>query len=354
VTLQLYVLRQLLGSITFSVVGIGMIVLPSIAVQAVQKLGAMSLSAVFGYLPLVAVELVPYLLPMAFLLAVVATYGRLAAERELIAVRMAGIHPARVVLPGVAVAALLVAFTDHLVSEVSPEWKYQRRNFIRLAEMNVLENLPVGQTRYDFDTFSLQAERNPTRGVFEGVLLDLVLEGRDQTITAERAVLDVREGHLVLELTGADVLTEDVKLFNETLSLSVPLERVFKDRRMSRNQPKFNPSSRLRQLLASGELPDGVETSDVIYEIHSRHALAATYLLFLLLGVPTGIALRSGTQLGAFTGAIGYAFLYYILAMRLGKELAVFQVVPAEAAAWSTDLLFLLAGAVFSYRTLWR
>ena len=40
------------------------------------------------------------------------------------------------------------------------------------------------------------------------------------------------------------------------------------------------------------------------------------------IGIPTGIVLRSNTGLGAFTGAIGYAFLYYVLAMRLGKVLS--------------------------------
>ena len=64
--------------------------------------------------------------------------------------------------------------------------------------------------------------------------------------------------------------------------------------------------------------------------------------------------LRSGTQLGAFTGAVGYAFLYYVLAMRLGKQLALAEVVPPSVAAWATDGLFFVFGAVIFYRALWR
>ena len=353
VTLQLYVLRQLLVSIGFSLAGIGVIVLPTIAIQAIHKLGAVSLGAVVGYLPLVVVELVPYLLPMSFLLGVVATFGRLAAERELVAIRMAGIHPARVTLPALGLAVVFALVTDYLVSEVSPEWKYQRRNFVRMAEMDVLENLPVGETQFQFGTSSLQAERNPAKGVFEGVLLDLALEGRNQTVTAERVRLDVREGLLVLELTEAHFLNEDAKVSNRNPTYSVPLERVFPDRTKSRDRPKYHPSSRLRRQLATGEHP-GAEPEEIVYEIQARHALSATYLLFLLLGVPTGIVLRSGTQLGAFTGAIGYAFLYYVLALRLGKELAGAGAVPPGVAAWSTDLLFLVVGGFLFVRTLWR
>ena len=65
--------------------------------------------------------------PMAFLLGVEATYGRLAAERELVAIRMAGIHPARLALPAVAIAAVLTLFTDFLLADVTPAWTYIQR-----------------------------------------------------------------------------------------------------------------------------------------------------------------------------------------------------------------------------------
>ena len=85
-----------------------------------------------------------------------------------------------------------------------------------------------------------------------------------------------------------------------------------------------------------------------------RRALSLAYLLFLMLGIPTGIGLRSSTQLGAFTGAISYAFLYYVLTLRVGKELALAETLPPVLAAWSTNLMFALAAVVFFYRALWR
>jgi lipopolysaccharide export LptBFGC system permease protein LptF len=64
--------------------------------------------------------------------------------------------------------------------------------------------------------------------------------------------------------------------------------------------------------------------------------------------------LRSATPLGAFTGAVGYAFLYYVLALRLGQVLSETGAVPALVAAWATNGIFLLVGAVFFFRALWR
>jgi len=106
-------------------------------------------------------------------------------------------------------------------------------------------------------------------------------------------------------------------------------------------------------MVASGEL-DERDDRNYRYEIHRRYALSMTYVLFLLLGIPPGILLRSGTQLAAFVGAMGYAFLYYVLAFRLGEILKDSEVLTPVLAAWSTNLLFLVAGAVLCFRTLWR
>ncbi|MEQ1894247.1 MAG: LptF/LptG family permease, partial [Planctomycetota bacterium] len=116
---------------------------------------------------------------------------------------------------------------------------------------------------------------------------------------------------------------------------------------------KYLLSSEMARELAGDELVLE-KRSTYRYEIQRRHALAATYFLFLLLGIPTGIALRSSTQLGAFTGALGYAFVYYVLAERLGKVLAATGAVSPLVAAWATNALFLLAGMVFFVRTLLR
>ena len=351
-TLQLYVLRQLLGGFCFSALGMLMIVLPSIAIQAIHKLKGVSLSVVVEYLPMVIVVLVPYLLPMAFLLGVVATYGRLAAERELIGIRMAGIHPARLSLPAIAVAAVLSLGTDFLLGEVCPSWKYNQRTFMRRSQEKLLRSFERGRSEIDTGNFYLKSDR-VEGNVRYGVTVEFEHEGERRVIDAEKATLQVHEDLLVIKLAGAQVLTESAKFVIESPTFSISLDDLIPMSSIDRSPAKYNPSSALRRELREGD-PTPEREHELVYQIHSRHALSMTYLLFLLLGVPTGIRLRSSTQLGAFSGAIGYAFIYYILAMRLGKELALSNAVPALAAAWATDVLFLAVGAVFFVRTLWR
>ena len=88
--------------------------------------------------------------------------------------------------------------------------------------------------------------------------------------------------------------------------------------------------------------------------MRKRSLIPIIYIIFLLLGSATGLLLRSGTQLGAMTFAIGYAFLYFILNMELGKELVHLGVVAPEFAAWIANLIYLVAGVWLARRVLWR
>jgi len=353
VILQLYILRQLLTSIAFSIAGIGLVVLPTITVQAIHKLGAVSMVAVFRFLPLVMVELIPYLLPIAFLLGVVATYGRMAAERELVAIRMAGIHPARIALPGIVIALGLSFWTAHLLSSVSPEWKYQQRNFARHADIDAFQNFAGGRTELEFGDSSLKAGR-AYGNVFEEVLLDLTGDdGKPLTVSAARAELLIQDGMLYIKLEDAYVSSESGWVENERPFWSRPMDELFPFKAKDKTRPKFMSSSEMAVVMAEGELEPS-RVNEFVFEIHRRRALSVTYLIFLLIGIPTGIALRSSTQLGAFTGAVVYAFLYYVLAMRLGQELALNGTIPPVVAAWTTNGLFVLVGCVLLYRTLWR
>ena len=346
-------LRQLLASVAFAIAGLAVIVLPTIAIQAVNKLGAITLGTVATYLPLVVAELVPYLLPMAFLLAVVATYGRLAADRELIAIKMAGIHPARLALPGLLVALALALGTDHLLSDVSPGLKYDRTNLLVDADVSRFLSAMNGRNVLTFGKNVLKSEGN--RGNVR-TNVELEMEGKDGELIkliASEARLDVEGDGLVVTLKDAAYVSEALSASSAEWRNTWKLSELFPSQPKDRDKAKYMTSAEMRAELAGTRLEEA-KRDEFRYEIQRRHALSATYLLFLLLGLPTGVVLRSSTQLGAFTGAVGYAFVYYVLALRLGKFAALNGAIAPGLAAWATDGLFLAVGLVFFVRALWR
>jgi lipopolysaccharide export LptBFGC system permease protein LptF len=347
--IQLYVLRQLLVSIAFSVAGLSVIVLPTVAIQAVNKLGAISVGTVGRYLPLVVAELVPSLLPIAFILAVVATYGRLAAERELIAIKMAGIHPGKLAWPAFAVALPMVLGTNYLLGEVSPNLKYAQRNVIREADVSRFEASLEGRNVVTFGKNVLKSE-STVGNLRRNVEFDLELEGEKRVkILAAEARLEIEGEYLVARMKDMRLLTEDMSSFNEAPVRTWKLSELFKTQPKDRSKPKYQTTSELLDALERGDLPPE-RRGEARFEVHRRRALSVTYFLFLLLGVPTGIALRSSTQLAAFTVAIAYAFLYYVIAKLLASPGSAVPVLSA----WATDVLFAVVGMGLFVRTLWR
>src|SRR6185503_838178 len=105
--LHLYILRELLVSFAFTLGGILVLTLPAIAAIAVHKLAGVKIMLVLLYIPLIQTGMIPYILPLAFLLAVVVTYGRLAADNEWTAIRMSGRNPAACLMPGAVMAVAL-------------------------------------------------------------------------------------------------------------------------------------------------------------------------------------------------------------------------------------------------------
>lgn len=355
-TLFVYLLRQLAIAVGFSLSGFAVLVLPTIAIQAIHKLGGVSLTAVAEYLPLVLVEMVPYLVPLGFLLGVVATYGRLAAEGELTAIRMAGIGPIHLLLPGMVLALGLFVGTDWVVGTLVPHSKWQRADYIRQAKEQLFRHLGRGRTEFEFGRIYFKASRrdpdDPNR--FYDVILNAPDEdGEDRVLMADAATFHFDEDSMRAVFENFVALTASMNPYGETLDYPFPLSMVGQRNPRERNRAKYQTTVEIRDNLRAGAY-EAAERQDAVYQIHKRHALAATYVIFLLLGIPTGILLRSGTQLGAFTGAIGYAFLYYLLALRLGAQLAQFGAVPPVLAAWATNGLFLALGVVLCWRVLWR
>ncbi|MEM7307380.1 MAG: LptF/LptG family permease [Planctomycetota bacterium] len=366
-TLQLYLLRQLLISVSFALAGLGFLVLPAITVQAVHKLEGAGLEAVGSYVPLVLAELVPYLGPIAFLLGVVATFGRLAADNEWTAIRMAGVHPLRSLLPGLVLAALGAAGTHYLLATVAPEWKYAQRTFLRDSEMEAFKTLGQGRTQFSVGKFFVDASRRNGSEFYE-VVLGVPLEGEDDEaepetliVVADAIKIDFPADKRVMEIffQNARTLRDDQVLSMESPFLRLSLDDLVSKKRKNKDVPKYLTNETMTRRLAGDvmpgeETPVGEKRQLYRYEIQRRRALSCTYFLFLLLGTATGLMLRAGTQLSAMAVSIGYAFLYYVFSMRFGKGLVEAGLVPPEVAAWATNGLYLAVALVMVRKVLWR
>lgn len=352
-TLERHLLRQLLAGTALVLVALLVVVVPSLALHAVGRMAGAGLLVVLRYLPLALVDLVPYLLPLAFLVALVGTYARLAAENELLAMRMAGIHPLRVALPALVVALPATWLTHHLVTEVSPRWLMAQRTFRFRVEALDFRGLHPGRTEIEFGEGSLVAQSRAGNRFLDVLALLPDEASGAHTLMADAAALSVEGDDLRIEFEGARFLGGEAQLFGEYPTWTIPIESLYPSEAPPAVRAKYFPSSHLRAALASGEAP-AWRVDAWRFELHHRRALSLVYVVFLTLGLPLGLQARAGGRTRGYLLASGLAFVYFAATMQLGRFLLRGGWLGPTAAAWLTTAVFLPLGLWLTRRAFAR
>ncbi len=348
--LNRYIFRQIATSFAIAAGGMLFIALPGIAVGAVHKLAGVGTATVLKFLPMAAANFVPFMLPIAFLLSVVATYGRLAADNEWTAIRMAGIRPARMMTPALGMGSLAAVVILLMNTEFGPWLTVRMKTFQQDAVVDMVKNLAPGRTEVQFEDFYLFAPFREDDVFFDAFIEIPPFEGHSgMTVLAEEVRFEFTDEDMLVEMRNMQGVHESAEMRKEYLSIRVPLDSIVQ------TQPQFFIDARY---LRTGDLlrairdkvtPGGDPIPEeryyrYTYEFHERLSNSLTCLMFVLVGVGTGILLRRGTQLAALAVSIGYAVLYWVLALRLGRELIFKGVIPPWAGTWGPLLVCTLGG----------
>lgn len=334
------------------------VALPAVTVSAFDKLPNTDVLVILRYIPLVLQNLAPFVLPLGLLLAAVSTYGRMAADNEWTALQMAGFHPLFMLLPGALIALVLSGTTHWLLTTQLPNLKKLERQFVLEAAYDSLMNLAPGRTNLQFGAFYLNA------AFLDGdVLRDVYihkpgLDGeKDVRAFAEAATIRAEgEGdtyHINLEEVRPVDPETGIAGRLERMTIVLPVARYFKERTSTYSSPRYWTNGRMREALAGSELSQE-KRARFEFELHHRASTACAVLVFLGLGASTGLLLRRGTQLAALAVAVGYALGYYMLSMRLGKELVWLGALPPAVGAWATVSLGAVCGVVLLHRAMKR
>ena len=349
---EIYILKQLIMAFTLAVGGMLFVALPGIAVAAVHKLAGVDLLVVLRFLPLLAAGLVPYVMPIGFLLAVVVTYGRLAADREWTAMIMAGRNPLRMLLPAVIFGVVCSIGTYGMVGTLLPHLKYKTKEYRIQALSDAMRNLSPGRTEINIGEFYLSAGRREGDSFIDALVS---IPGQESRISAKEVKFTFTDTHMNAHLK--DFLYVEpggrARGSGEFLTLGMEYKKLLKNDKYIWERPRYKSSSELIRMLREDELEDRARR-EITFAVHDRFATACAFFMFLMLGVANGLLLRKGTQLGAMAIAVAYALVYYILSMRLGKELAINGALPPVLCAWMVTGVGSVAGALLLRKALRR
>jgi lipopolysaccharide export system permease protein len=354
--LHLYILRELLVGFGFALGGMLVLALPAIAVAAVSKLAGVDTLAMLCFVPLLMAGLVPYILPLSYLLAVVVTYGRLASDNEWTAAVMSGRNPLAMLLPAFLLALVLTGFMLWLVAEELPEIRERQSEYEVRALRSTVTSLGRGRTERHLGKFYISAGWRDGDD-FLDALIYIPRRGSQgaNTILAERVHIEVSEKEMIVRFRNMRVVRGEMDVRSGDPVVRLDLDELQREGAKTFVGMRYRKASDLARDLASGAFDgDPERAQSVRFEIHERLAVSSTCLLFLLLGAPTGLLLRRGTQLSALATAVGYALLYYLLSMRLSKQLALGHVLSPETGAWAIDAVGVVFGLVLLRKAMMR
>jgi lipopolysaccharide export LptBFGC system permease protein LptF len=351
--LHLHVLRELAVAVSFTLGGMIVLALPAVAVSAIHKLQGVQVQAILMYLPLLLAGLLPYLLPLSFLLGVVSTFGRLAQDNEWTAIRMTGRHPLKMLVPGALVGALLAAGTFWMLSEVLPEIRTRQSKYMVAALSDAVRELNPGRTDVQFGDFYLTSRRREGKSFVDAqVYVPPIGDQPARTLRADRIDARVEVPNILLLFRNARAIVGGTEVANGDMTLRIDLEELRSKKEGRFDNMRYLTSPRIRAELEAGAT--GSRRQDLRYELHYRMSLASVFAVFLLLGTATGLMQTRGNQLKGLAAAAGYALGFYVLHMRLGKQLADKEVFPPEPCAWAAIAIGTVAGVWLSWRAFRR
>lgn len=349
-----YLYRNLLGAFAMTLCASSLIMALFMLLKQVQA--EVPPRYVFNMLALSLPYVLTWTIPVALITACVVTYGQMAADNELTALRAAGVHLFTVVVPALVLGVLFSIVGIYVNDDLSPFSSESRRGLIDEITQNasfarlMLED-PILEVGDRLKILAWDVRGDELRDVMIHMRDD---DGRVSVIRAQSArlestadgselALEISDGRIVSidPVTGRPLQTSWMRF----ASLNERIEVKEKDQK-KKFITKHMTTRELVTHLRSGQQSEDWKL-DARIAIHTRRALALSTLAFALLGVPLGMLTRTSSKFTGFALAVLVLFGLFYPLLLAGRTLSQEQMLPPWVGLWLANIVVGLLGVVF-------
>lgn len=327
--------------------------LPQLADKIINK--GMSVAAVakifLYYIPI----LLGYTLPIACLVTVILTLGRMSAENEILAMRASGIYIRKLIMPLVVIGIIFNLLVYLLNDRAIPHaFTAQTQVLQETGSQNPLALLEAGSFINAFDKYIIFIYRIDNDRLY-GVRIYQPQPNRPtRTIIAQEGefVKVPNQDQIMLKLINGTSDEPDLKNPNNFYKLN--FQNSFVTMNLSKKKGKFEKKPKAMTLSEiSAKIKElntmSIDTAPLIAEYHRRLAWSLTPLLFILLGFPFAVITHRRAKSANILFAVLFAAPYYILSL-LCQGLASQNSVNPALIMWGPDLLLGLIVIILNWR----
>ena len=316
-------------------------------------------------------------LPIAVLLAVLFTYGRLYAQHELIAINAGAVSPIRAMLPFILVAVLAVGAGLALREFVAPKantrvptlwWQLTSEDNVTGIQYLVKNDLPLGDFRIHFDRVDdktndmfgvrLSSWAKDSRGLNIIYAEQAKLEGKVlKLIKPQMILLDLEADFKPTEENTAEDVLKDLLIRADSKPDEDRVLDIKSSKTIDEMIAEFNKEATfadwrsIRQVYQESReaVPHSKEWRESLVLLHKKLAEPLAALALLVLAIP--LALMVGRSRSAGLSIALLVMLLWYLSFSLGQLLAQDQIVPIWVGLWAPNIFFACVGIVL---LIWR
>jgi lipopolysaccharide export system permease protein len=347
-TIFCYQLREQLKPLALAVMGIALLFLSRLLYEVgnyilVNKVPVQTiLQLLFYKLPAILVTA----LPVGTLFAVMFTLGKLAENRELLTMRMAGMTCRRIILPYLTVALMVSGIVYVINERVVPWADHEGEVLIRRI---IFQSPPPELTQNVFFKDKNRFFHIETVDTAQNRLLNIVMyeinDGRAARVITAKAGnyytnMWVLNDGVIHEFDKNGFISYEMSFTEFKVNIEQANENLF------RNQRSTNEMNRaeLRQLIHTLR-ERSVDTAAFEVEYHVKSALPLATFIFVLLGAPLIVRAHVREKFYSAALSIGIALLYFVLVSFIAAAGRA-KLLPPLWAAWLPNIISLSCAAV--------
>jgi len=311
-------------------------------------------------------------LPMATLIAVLMSYGRMSSDSEVIAMRASGISYLRIFYPAILMSIFIsfvgIVFNDTLLPKGNYAFVKLYREIVQrkpLTELNEHTITPVysRRTKRFIGIDKIDEKNNEMKGIEIYERDDRT--GESKTINAESGKwlesIERRnnKGNLILimrlqlnngyiQQPSKDNLNEFSNIPFKKFIINFPQRIEYSTKEVSKG-PREKTSSEIMQDIKAHYKRSKKRPHKLWVEYHKRFSIPFAALAFVLIGLPFSIVSgRSGKSisLGVSIIIIFIYYLFYTFGEGIGRSGKLNEII----ALWLVNVLFFLAGSFYIYK----
>ncbi len=322
--------------------------------------------------------LLSFTVPCAVLVGVLISFGRLAADNEILAIRTSGIHLMTIFRPVMIFGLLLSVFMMVMNYAVIPNLNFKSMDYLHQIEFQLFNTLRPGRfydelSSGDTDMTFYFADRDQKTRDLLGVHIKLV--SRMDSLTGENFEEEpqkARRETLLLSERGRIIADKDTRalrlqlwngslhpltsnnpgensiIFFEELSRDITpnignLKRgVYKKKEREMTVPELQ-----RNIIANLEVRPKESRQNRV-ALLQRFSNPLACLAFIIIGIPLAIYIRPSGKSAGFAISFGLLFFYYLL-MKWGASLGEVGHPLAPLAIFSPNIILIAIGSVLIY-----